>query len=161
MSRESIIQALPEDYVRRMRNWAKADAGSMSYAMTSAYEGERSDGYDSHMPILLGEAQDTHAALGAVPNRERIAVVLFWQYEGNSIRWIGRRLEINEKTVEVRLRDGHALHLEEIRRMVARHNAIVEANRLAMATYVPGAHMTGSISMVKRLKALDIPKIPQ
>lgn len=160
MSKEAIIKALPEDYVRRMRNWAKADACAVSYAMTSAYEGERSDGYDTHMPILLGEAHDTHAALGAVPNRERQAVMLFWQFEGQSLRDLGRRLRVNHETAQARVVRGHELHIGEIRRLIERHHAMIESNRVAMESFVH-ATRTGSIPTVLRIKALDMAKIRQ
>jgi hypothetical protein len=127
MSRESIIKDLPEDYVRRMRNWVRADSGQGQYAMTSAYTGERERGdvYDSHMPVLEGEARDTATALDLVPNRERQAVMLFWQYEGRSLESLGKRLSpeapLHYETVERRVREGHRLHLAEIRRMTAEH----------------------------------------
>lgn len=135
MSRESILRDLPEDYLRRMRNWARADSGQGMYAMSSAYTGDQSgDGYDSHMPVLEGEASDTHSALMALPNRERQAVMLFWQFEGRSLESLGKRLSpefpLHFETVERRVRDGHRLHLAEIRRMTAEHHRQCEAREI-------------------------------
>lgn len=110
MSKEQIINDLPGDFVRKMRNWVRSRSGN-GYVMTSAYEGgTASSGYaETIIPVLVGEASDVDSGLRVVPLSERAAVTLFWEREGNSLRWMGRCLGINEKTVEVRVRHGHAL----------------------------------------------------
>lgn len=133
MSRESIIKGLPEDYVRRMRNWSRADSGEGLYASSSIYDPAGHIRGETVMPTLIGEASDTHLALQAVPARERQAVMLFWQYEGRALDWIGRRLHIHYETVERRVIKGHAQHQAEIRRMTDLHHAQVRANQLATA----------------------------
>jgi hypothetical protein len=133
MSKESIIKDLSEDYIRRMRNWARADSGCDQYAITSAYDGIVNDRYTSSMPILSGEAQDTHIAMQAVPNQYRQAVMLFWQYEGRALEWIGRRLgNIHYETVERRIRQGHLLHIVELRRRTGAYQRMQDANRRRM-----------------------------
>lgn len=111
MSYESILAELPEDFVRKMRNWARGNCGQVNYAMTSAYDGFRAtSGYTTLSPnVLGGEVTDVDIALAAVPNAYRQAVSLFWQYEGRSLRWLGKRLHINHETAEARVRQGHVL----------------------------------------------------
>jgi hypothetical protein len=134
MSRESIIKDLAEDYIRRMRNWSRADSGEGIYASSSIYDPAGHIRGETVIPTLIGEASDTHLALQAVPARERNAVMLFWQYEGRALEWMGRRLgNIHYETVERRVIKGHTLHQAEIRRMTERHHAQVRANQLATA----------------------------
>jgi DNA-directed RNA polymerase specialized sigma24 family protein len=136
MSKESIIKDLSEDYIRRMRNWARADSGCDQYAMTSAYDGMADNAvYTSSMLTLSGEAQDTHLALQSVPNQYRQAVMLFWQYEGRALEWIGRRLgNIHYETVERRIRQGHLLHITELRRRTGAYQRMQEANSQAIGS---------------------------
>lgn len=138
MSRESIIMNLPEDYVRRMRNWARAP-GEASYAMTSAYEGlTASSGYaEAPMPVLIGESQDTDRALQEVPNKYRQAVRKFWMYEGRSLHWLACQLRsppLDYRTVESWLDIGHQAHMAAIRKLTAQYHATMHANIHAMAT---------------------------
>lgn len=74
-----IMAELPEDLVRRMRNWARAKAGcSGAYAQVS-FEPVATGGYrEAPMPILGGEADDTDRALQTLDARHRQAVELFW-----------------------------------------------------------------------------------
>lgn len=111
MSYETILKDLPEDFIRKMRNWARGNCGASNYAMTSAYDGfEARSGFStSPPPVLGGEVTDVDAALMSVPNRYRQAVCLFWQYEGRSLRWFGRHLACDHHTVEGRVRHGHDL----------------------------------------------------
>lgn len=118
MSGESIIKDLPEDFVRKMRNWARGNCGAVSYAMTTAYDGMGpSSGYaEASIPVLGGEAADVDQALAAVPNRYRQAVMLFWQYEGRPLTWLGRRLHVDYRAAERRVRQGHHLLIAELAR---------------------------------------------
>lgn len=111
MSYETILQDLPEDFIRKMRNWARGNSGPANYAMTSAYDGYRDgSGYNtSPPPVIGGEVNDVDAAMMAVPNAYRWAVTLFWMYEGRSLSWLGRRLDVSYHTAEVRVRQGHHL----------------------------------------------------
>lgn len=116
MSKEAIISALPEEFVRQMRDWVRSRCGN-GFAMTSAYDGlGPSSGYaETMIPILYGAVGDIDTAMADIPLREREAVRLFWEREGNSLRWLGRRLNVNHETVEQRVRQGHAMLLEELR----------------------------------------------
>lgn len=141
MSRETIIKNLPHDYVRRMRNWARAP-GESSYAMTSAYDGvAASSAYsDSPMPVLIGESQDTDRAMQEVPNKYRQAVRKFWMFEGRSLQWLACQLRsppLDYRTVEHWLDLGHRSHMTAIRRMTARYHEVLQANRQTVAAAGP------------------------
>lgn len=110
MSKETIIGDLPVDFVRKMRSWVKSRDGG-GFVMTTAYGGAvPSSGYaEASIPALVGEAGDIDEALMKLAIRWRDAVRLFWIYEGNSLRWLGRRLAVNHETAEIRVRHGHML----------------------------------------------------
>lgn len=163
MSREVIAAALPADFVRMMRNWVRAKAGG-DYAMTSAYDGmQDSSGYAiSRIPILRGEADEVDQALAKLPARECAAVMLFWQYEGNSLRWLGERLKVDHKTAKVRVECGHQLLRDELSR--ARAHVHRMRDEVAAAVEAGGSRRaTGSIMVVHSLDhiPIDRPIIPQ
>lgn len=125
MSKEAIIQELPGAFVRQMRDWVRSRSGN-GYAMSRAYEGlASSSGYaEAPIPILYGPVGDIDAAMMQIPLREREAVRLFWEREGNSLRWLGRRLSVTHETAEARVRKGHELlraELDVIIRYAARY----------------------------------------
>lgn len=70
------------------------------------------------MPLLIGEAEDTGAALSKLPNRYKQAVSLFWQYEGRPLAWFARRCGegVDWRTYEKRIIQGHELLKSEIAR---------------------------------------------
>ena len=113
---EKIYQALTDDFIRRMRNWARAEAGLGvgGIGASSIYSlGVRVDRYvNTALPVLEGEALDTGAALAQVPIRYRQAVEQFWRFEGRPIRWHARRLRppgsgMSYHTFEVWVLTGH------------------------------------------------------
>jgi hypothetical protein len=117
-----IMAALPDDFVRRMRNWARHAAGSsLGYAQVK-YDGEPSGGYrEAPMPIMSGEADDTGAALQTLPIRYRRAVELWWAWEDTEVSVLARRCGgIDPKTYARRVMDGHGLLRSELAR---RHEA--------------------------------------
>jgi hypothetical protein len=140
MSVESIIQQLPEDFVRLMRNWARSNASGGDYAMSGIYDDMLASRYaESRIPIINGEAADVDRALRQVHNRERQAVIVFWSYEGRSLSWLARRLSgtgkvINHETVEARVRRGHDDLQAELRRLKRLAQAYAETARQAMAS---------------------------
>jgi hypothetical protein len=116
-----------------MRNWALTTSGvvPMSYAMSSCYGISAKDTYgDGGEPILIGEAEDINAALAKMPLRYRIAVMLFWQYEGRPLAWFARRCGdgVDWRTFERRVAHGHDLLKAEI----ARQHEKVERYREAI-----------------------------
>lgn len=138
MSYESILADLPEEFIRKMRNWASANSGgglySLMYATTSAYEGIGGDGYGrSHDVVLTSEATDADHALASIPNRYRQAVMLFWQYEGRPLSWLGRRMMVSYHTVEHRVRDGHAILRAKLAANRARANRFHELAAYAVS----------------------------
>lgn len=85
-----IYRELTEDFIRRMRNWAMAQAGAPVSAMTLDL-GCTADRYrEATVPILNGEAQDTQEALCTLPNRYRQVVEQFWRFEGRALDWHAR-----------------------------------------------------------------------
>jgi len=90
---EKIYDAVTEDFIRRMRNWAQAEAGCAMSMISSAYSGMPPDTWGDFQPVILeGEAQDTSTALQAVAIRYRQAVMQFWRFEGRSLRQHARQL---------------------------------------------------------------------
>lgn len=88
-----IYDALPEDFIRRMRNWARScDGGPVG---TSRFE-ERIDHtrHDQPIPMLLGEADDTHAAVLKLLPWYQEVVTVFWRYEARPLRWMAGATEI-------------------------------------------------------------------
>lgn len=158
MSVQSILALVPQDYIRRMKNWARTDACPMSYAMSSVYDGARFDsGFaESPIPMLIGEARDTHAALLAVANRYRQAVSQFWQFEGRSLRWHGRRRGCSHETFEVWVNQGHQLHLAEIRRRSEVHHRLVESNARTAAAATASSGRTGCVAVVSTAEQVSL-----
>lgn len=119
---DRIMDCLDPHFVRLMRNWAKATAGSSAdYSMTSAYAGKvGSDGYDSTMPILRGEAVDVDVAFQAVDIPQRIAVQLYWLWERKSYRWLAMKAGCTHPTFVSRVMDGHLALRQELHRRRAK-----------------------------------------
>ena len=109
MSRR-IMSELPEDFVRRMRNWARWAAGGGLPKLSScamwgiAPSGSRGD---QVINTLSGEAGDTDAAMNGVAVRYAQAVRLFWQYEGSALAVLARRCSCDYRTYESRVIEGH------------------------------------------------------
>jgi DNA-directed RNA polymerase specialized sigma24 family protein len=111
-----IYAALPEEFIRRMRNWARSSSGTLKVAglISSCYQRERIVGdqwasgfYDDQYVILHGDALDIDAALADVPTRYRASVQVFWWWEGCSLAAIARRLACDYRTAEERIIRGH------------------------------------------------------
>lgn len=114
-----IYAGISHDFERRMRNWASFNArgGEANPAPSSMWSGEAQGGYrEATMPKLEGEAQDTDRALNAIPVRYRQAVMLFWQYEGQSMTYLGRRCACERHTYENRVIEGHMQLSSELAR---------------------------------------------
>lgn len=116
--RNRVYAALSEQFIMRMRNWARSNAGIPHASLiSSAYKsigGGSSDGYTSHVPITMGEAEDTSKALGKLQLRYRQAVEIFWQYEEMSLEWYGNRTGTSRSTYERNVMYGHELLKSEI-----------------------------------------------
>lgn len=136
---ERIYAALTEDFIRRMRNWAKAGAGLLSSGgpISSIYEmGVRVDRYVSTAPPLLsGEADDTDQALLRVPVRYRQAVQQFWRYEGQPLRWHARRLRkkpaLNHEVFQDWVLKGHEYLRDALAERSAAYHEVAEKNMLS------------------------------
>ncbi|SEN71514.1 hypothetical protein SAMN05216404_106170 [Nitrosospira multiformis] len=113
-----IYNAVSENFIRQMRNWALTTAGvvSSNYLISSCYDPAPRDTYGDgqRQPVLMGEAEDVNNALLQLPLRYRQAVSLFWQYEDRPLAWFGRRLMIDWRTFEVRVMHGHELLRSEL-----------------------------------------------
>lgn len=131
-----IYAAMSGNFTRQMRNWALTCAGvvPMSYTISSCYQGGARDTYgeSNRTPVLIGEAEDINTALNQLPLRYRLAVSLFWQYEGRPLAWFARRSGngVDWRTFESRVMRGHELLRAELARQsdkVARYRATVLA----------------------------------
>lgn len=116
----AIYKELTEDMIRRMRNWARSNAGLgvLGMGMHPMWRG-MPHGTRGELPIgiISGEASDTDTALGAIPIRYAQAVKIFWQYEGRSMQYLGSRCACDYRTFERRVIDGHVkLRCEIVRR---------------------------------------------
>lgn len=130
---QQIVEILPEHFIRLMRNWVRAKSGGIGFAISGAYSGMAHDTYDGpSMPILLGEAANVDSGLERVPARERCAVMLFWQFEGRSLPWFGRRLGLDYRTAQARIIKGHELLQRELRTLAELTARLAEANRQAI-----------------------------
>lgn len=105
-----IMGALPEDFMRRMRNWARAKCGdSMGFAQVN-WDAAGSGRGETRSPILSGEAEDTDRALQTLPARYRRAVELFWAWETQELAVLARRCGgIDYRTYAARVMEGHDL----------------------------------------------------
>ena len=109
---EKIYAALPHDFIRRMRNWARAVSGQLnelrsSWSIAPSVINPGLDG--SPLPILSGEATDTDQALRTLPERYRWAVEEFWSREGRSLRQHARGRAIDDTTMCEWIMRGHEL----------------------------------------------------
>jgi len=126
MSKESIIRELPDDFVRQMRNWATTGSNVGMYTISPAYEGMPSSRVPGSVILAnYGEISHVERAIDALQNRERLAVRLFWMYEGQDLVWLGRRLGCDYRVVESRVRRGH----ERMRQDLAILEAAYERQR--------------------------------
>ena len=132
---ERIYKQLSDQFITRMRNWAWTNSGAGQYVTSSmcAIVAGAGDRYpEARMPLLIGEAEDTGAALSRLPNRYKQAVSLFWQYEGRPLAWFARRCGegVDWRTFEKRVFRGHELLKGEIARQhdrVERYQASIRA----------------------------------
>lgn len=121
MSKEAIINELPEEFVRKMRNWAKTGTEIGSCPISSAYVGGRigSGTFGPSIPTWGGEVSDLQRAIDSLKERERLAVRLFWLQEGQDLVGLGRRLHCDYRAAERRVRKGHEEMLLELGRREA------------------------------------------
>lgn len=131
MSRR-IMSELPEDFVRRMRNWARWAAGGGLPKLSScamwgiAPSGSRGD---QVINTVSGEAGDTDMALNAVPVRYAQAVRLFWQYEGSALAVLARRCRCDYRTYDNRVIEGHI----RLRSEIAQRSDVARRHRESFA----------------------------
>lgn len=126
---KQIMREVPEDFIRRMRNWARAKAGvSLGYAQVNL-EAVAGGGYrESLIPTLGGEAEDTDAALQTLPVRVRQAVQLFWAWEDVELTVLARKCGgIDRRTFAARVVDGHLM----LRCELARRAEVWRVSRVA------------------------------
>lgn len=119
---DDIYAALPEDFIRRMQNWARSlDGGSVR---TTIFR-DRVDTFhwrpEVPLPTLLGEATDTHKAVQALPQRYQEVVTVFWSRPTQTLAWMAtstprcRLWKLGPASFEEWLSIGH----ERLRAMMA------------------------------------------
>lgn len=88
---DEILQRLSHDFVRRMRNWSASTGGAFVTTSSAAWDCAVRGGYAvARMPVLLGEASDTQAALWKLAAVQQEVVTIFWLYEGRTLAWMAR-----------------------------------------------------------------------
>lgn len=131
MSKEAILKDLSREFVMQMRNWAAVGSNEGLYAISPAYDGMPvTPVRGSRTPLDNGESTHVERALGMVPNRERLAVRLFWMYEGREMIWLTKRLMLTDvRTFENRVIKGH----QQLRQRLASLQAQYERRLLHSA----------------------------
>ena len=132
---ERIFRAISDDFVRKMRNWARTRAGLLhGVTSTSIYDGpirvDRSP--ELMIPLLEGDAQDVTYGLQQLPARYRQAVELFWDMEGASLRRLAKRCGkhgVNHETFEAWVIKGHELLRVELGAHIRRCRARADQAR--------------------------------
>lgn len=84
---DDILSALPFDFTRRMANWARSLDGAPVSGSTLE---ERVDHTRTEhpIPLLLGEATDTHAAILRLPQRYQEIITTFWMFQSKPLSWM-------------------------------------------------------------------------
>ena len=127
--RQRIMDAIDEHFIRQMRNWVRSGGSGNLYAMSAAYDGgvDQSAYAQSPLPILGGEAEDVDASLCALALRYRLAVTLFWWYEGASLPHLARRCGtgVDYRTYQTRVMRGH----DDLRAELHRRRAMFDRLR--------------------------------
>lgn len=118
---QRVYSELPENFIRLMRNWASSEAGVGSWLISRVYKGMPRTIYaGGRVPILRGEASDVELAMRVLQPAYRVAVVLFWSFEGMSFRQLAERCGLAcHQTYQSRLSRGH----EQLRAELARRSA--------------------------------------
>jgi hypothetical protein len=134
---DKIYAACPDDFRRRMQNWARAVTGQLS-ALRSSWSVDPSvvnHGLEgAPLPMLEGEALDTDAALRTLPERYRWAVEEFWTREGRSLRQHARGREIDHHTMCAWVMRGHELLRTELARRTELWRVVtIKRSELAVA----------------------------
>ena len=119
-------ELLPQDFTRRMVNWARWKLGGIATAeISSVYADQTGGGYrEAPIPLLVGEAEDTEAAINAIPERYRYAVQQVWVYLGRPSAWHARLRGIDYRTWDGWVNRGHQLLQEELARRAAIANML-------------------------------------
>jgi hypothetical protein len=131
---DRIYAAITEDFIRRMRNWARYDAGCGLSEVSGIYTGIGADGYGTDSLIVLeGEASDTAVAIGAVSVRYRSSVVVFWRFEKLPLRRMAQkvRVDLNYHTFESWVIKGHMELRSALAVRASIYHAMACANRSA------------------------------
>lgn len=84
---DDILSALPYEFVRRMRNWSRTVDGT---PVSTSKLDDRVDHTraENSMPLLLGEANDTHRAVQRLTQPYQDAVTVFWTYQAHTLSWM-------------------------------------------------------------------------
>lgn len=122
----AIFAELPEDFIRRMSNWARdRDGGRIAVA----YLGERVDGWRPEVPIptMEGEAADTQRAVLRLPQRHQEVVACFWMHQAQTLSWMAtatprlRLWKLGPASFREWLRIGHVRLQIEIGKLTVEH----------------------------------------
>ena len=152
--KEGVRASYGEAFERRMRNWARAMAGSSgSYAAVTWGEPRGTDLTTPPPPVLTGEAEDTSAALATVLVRYRRAVELYWAWGDRDadLSALARRCGegVDYRTFGRRVIDGHVLLQAELARRTEAWRQQRDRNENAIRVAAEaGRGLTGTILQV-------------
>ncbi len=132
------MAALSVENARRLRNWARSNAGMVPGVVRAIdYGATPTSGYaEAVMPTLHGEAHDTEVALSLVQLRYQPAVRQFWGREGLSLRSHAKvmaRVGVDHRVFERWVLIGHDQFAGHAARLTLIWRAIAERNRFRSA----------------------------
>jgi len=90
---DEILERLPEDFVRRMRNWSASIGGCAVSTASSTWDmagGSSGGWYQAPIPVLVGEAVDTQTAIYKLGPLQQDVIAIFWLYHARTIAWMAR-----------------------------------------------------------------------
>lgn len=90
---DDILDKLPDDFVRRMRNWARTVDGT-SVATSKLQERVDHTRQEHPIPTMHGEADDTHRAVLKLDRLHQEVLAVFWTHLARDLRWMARATPI-------------------------------------------------------------------
>ncbi len=83
-----IFAQLPDDFVRRMANWAASLGGGKITTSNAIYDSIGDGKYESRIPTLMGEARDTDRCVRVLRPGLQEVVAIFWRHTYQPLSWM-------------------------------------------------------------------------
>lgn len=110
--RNAVLDALTEEFVDRMREWAMKSSGLSTLSSSWPSDGPLNDAAahnPTKTPRMLGRAHDTEMGISSLPKPCELAVRQFWLFEGQSLRWHAEKRGISRYKFESLVTKAHEL----------------------------------------------------